>query len=255
MTRSYIPIDGLAAAPYSGLIGYPRATPRQLRTRLAEMKKLGIDAVSFTGHTGIGSLNVLGKGHAGIVLLARIKKRRMALKILRTDTRRNTARIEAERLAVANSVGVGPKLCGATRHCLLMEHIEGCGIAGWMKSVEGRGASARARTVARAILEDCYRLDMAGLDHGELSSISKHVIVGKSGQTMIDFESSSMQRRVSNVTSAAQSIFIGSGISKEMRRIYRVPAKQDIIDCLRAYKSDMSRHNFEALLGVLRLHI
>ena len=47
----------------------------------------------------------------------------------------------------------------------------------------------------------------------------KHVIVGKNKNTIIDFESSSMERRVSNVTSATQAFYIGSGISKIVKFI------------------------------------
>ena len=61
----------------------------------------------------------------------------------------------------------------------------------------------KLKKTVKKVLEDCYRLDQLGLDHGELSNISKHVIVGKK-TTLIDFESSSTNRRVSNVTSACQ---------------------------------------------------
>ena len=63
------------------------------------------------------------------------------------------------------------------------------------------------------------------MDHGELSNLSKHVIVGKK-TTIIDFESSSMDRKVSNVTSATQALYIGSGISKIISRVYKIPKKQ-----------------------------
>jgi putative serine/threonine protein kinase len=102
-------------------------------------------------------------------------------------------------------------------------------------------------------LEDCYRLDQIGFDHGELSSISKHVIVGKSRSTLIDFESSSVNRRVSNVTSVTQAIFIGSGIAKKVQRIYKIPPKQKIIDVLRIYKQEQTRKSFDSILKILKL--
>ena len=105
----------------------------------------------------------------------------------------------------------------------------------------------------KKILEDCYRLDVIGLDHGELSNISKHVVVGKSKTTVIDFESASTQRRVSNVTSATQAICIGSGISKIVRKIYRLPSKNKLIKILRLYKQERSQQNFEKILAVLKL--
>jgi putative serine/threonine protein kinase len=93
---------------------------------------------------------------------------------------------------------------------------------------------------------------MIGLDHGELSRMPKHVIVGKK-ITIIDFESSSMERRVSNVTSATQAFFIGSGISKTVKGVYKIPEKKKIINVLRRYKQDQSRKSFESLLNVLKI--
>ena len=91
-----------------------------------------------------------------------------------------------------------------------------------------------------------------GLDHGELRRITKHVIVGRK-TTLIDFESSSTKRRVSNVTSATQGIFIGSGIVNEIKKIYKIPSKEKIIKALRIYKKEQTRDNFENVLTVLKM--
>ena len=91
-----------------------------------------------------------------------------------------------------------------------------------------------------------------GLDHGELSNLTKHVIIGKK-TTIIDFESSSMDRKVSNVTSATQALCIGSGISKIIGRTYKIPRKQKMITVLRRYKQEQTRESFENLLAVLKV--
>ena len=116
-----------------------------------------------------------------------------------------------------------------------------------------KGSSSKLKTTIRKILEDCYNLDKAGLDHGELSSIAKHVIIGKSKTTIIDFESASTERRVSNVTSATQGIFIGSGISNVGKRIFNFPPKNKIIKTLRDYKQIRTQESFERVLETLRL--
>ena len=96
-----------------------------------------------------------------------------------------------------------------------MEYIEGIKIVDWVNSLKGAGSVKKLKSTIRKVLEDCYNLDQIGFDHGELSNISKHVIVGKTKSTLIDFESSSVKRRPSNVTSITQAIFIGSGIAKK----------------------------------------
>jgi putative serine/threonine protein kinase len=253
MKQSFISIKKLTKEPYSKILGYPKASLRQLHSRISELEKLKIKAVSFTGQTTIGNLQILGKGYVGVVVLAKKGNNVIALKIRRSDSQRSEMQSEAKLLKLANTVNVGPKLYDVSKNFLVMEYLEGDKIEDWIQSLKGTGSSKKLKFVVRTILEDCYRLDHIGFDHGELSSISKHVIVGKSRSTLIDFESSSVNRRVSNVTSVTQAIFIGSGIAKKVQRIYKIPPKQKIIDVLRIYKQEQTRKSFDSILKILKL--
>jgi len=207
---------------------------------------------TFEGHTRLGTLNVLGKGYVGIVVLAKRKNDKVAVKIRRTDSPRDGMKNEGKLLKLANDAGVGPKLIDSSKNFMVMEFLDGTRIIDWIKELKGKGSAAKIKKIARKILEDCYKLDKTGLDHGELSSIAKHVIIGKK-ITVIDFESSSTERRVSNVTSATQGLYIGSGISKIITKIYKIPSKQKIIKLLRIYKKEQTRKSFDDLLVILRL--
>jgi len=252
MEQSFLQIKKLVDEPYSKILGYPRATKRQINSRISELNKLGISHISFQGKTRIGTLNVLGKGYVGVVVLAKKRNKTVALKIRRLDSQREGMKNEAKLLKLANNAGVGPNLVDSTKNFLVMEFLDGEKIGDWISSLSGKGSSSKIKSVIRKILEDCYNLDQVGFDHGELSSIVKHVIVGKK-TTMIDFESSSIVRRVANVTSATQGIFIGSGISKKMQRFYKIPSKDQIIEVLRHYKKERTRNSFERLLKTLKL--
>jgi len=253
MEQSFVSIKKFINEPYSKILGYPKANSRQLQSRISELEKLEIKSVLFTGQTTIGNLQILGKGYVGVVILAKKKNDIVALKIRRLDSQRSEMQSEAKLLKLANTVNVGPKLYDVSKNFLIMEYLEGEKIENWVHSLKGTGSSKKLKSVVRTILEDCYRLDQIGFDHGELSSISKHVIVGKSRSTLIDFESSSVNRRVSNVTSVTQAIFIGSGIAKKVQRIYKIPIKQKIIDVLRIYKQEQTRRSFEDVLKTLKL--
>ncbi|MGI0057782.1 MAG: protein kinase domain-containing protein [Nitrosarchaeum sp.] len=253
MTQSFISIKKFVKEPYSKILGYPKASLHQLQSRISELEKLKIKSISFTGQTIIGNLQILGKGYVGVVILAKKRNKIIALKIRRLDSQRSEMRSEAKLLRLANSVNVGPKLYDVSKNFLVMEYLEGDKIEDWIQSLKGTGSSKKLKSVVRIVLEDCYRLDQMGFDHGELSSISKHVIVGKSRSTLIDFESSSVNRRVSNVTSATQAIFIGSGIAKKVQKIYKIAPKEKIIDVLRIYKQEQTRRNFEDILKILKL--
>jgi len=250
--RRFFPADSLAKEPYSVILGFPKATKAQLKSRMKELKKLGVQSVSFEGPMVIGKQNVLGKGYTGVVVLAKIGSKKVALKIRRTDSPRARMENEAMLLEAANKVGAGPRLIKNSRNFVAMEYLDGKKIFDWVRDLEGKGSAVKLKQVIRKVMTDCYKLDMAGLDHGELSNITKHVIVGKT-PTMIDFESSSLERKVSNVTSATQAIFIGSGLAKIVRQIYSVPPKQKIIPVLRRYKEKRSPASFEKVLEVLKL--
>jgi len=159
---------------------------------------------------------------------------------------------EAELLKITNQSNVGPKLVDFSKNFLVMECLEGKKIGDWIVGLKEKGSSSQLKVVIKKILEDCYSLDRVGLDHGELSNITKHVIVG-SKITIIDFESSSLDRKVSNVTSATQAFYIGSGISKIVGHIYKIPKKEKMISVLRRYKQEQTRDSFEKLLDVLKL--
>lgn len=253
MKRSFVSIKKFDEEPYSKIIGYPRASKTQIKSRILELKKLKIRSVSFSGSTTIGKLDILGKGYVGVVVLAKKGNKEIAVKIRRMDSQRKEMRNEAKLLKIVNSVNVGPQLFDVSKNFLVMEFLEGEKIGNWVKNIGGKGSVKKLKHIIRMVLEDCYRLDQIGFDHGELSSITKHVIVGKSKSTLIDFESSSTKRKVSNVTSVTQAIFIGSGIAKDVQRIYKLPSKENIIEVLRSYKREQSRQNFEKILSTLKL--
>ena len=252
MQQSFLPISKIVEKPYSTILGYPRFTKRQLTSRINELKKLQIKSISFQGNTKIGKVSVLGKGYTSIVVLAKMRNKLVSIKIRRTDSPRTRMKEEVNLLKIANKVGVGPKFIGNSKNFLVMEYLDGDDIGQWVKQLK-KSDTKKIRLVMKKILEDCYCLDRIYLDHGELSSIKEHVIIGKTKITLIDFESASTVRRVSNVTSSTQAICIGSGISKSLRKIYSLPTKKKIIKILRDYKHDQTRTNFDKLLQVLVL--
>ncbi len=250
MTSSLIPINRLVKEPYSLILGYPRATKSELAKRLVELKKHGISSVSFEGQTILNNIPVLGKGYVGVVVLSKKGKKDVAVKIRRTDSSRDELKSEAKLLKLANQVDVGPNLIDGSKNFIVMEYLEGKKISDWIEELKGRGSAKKLKSVIRKVLEDCYKLDSIHLDHGELSYIHKHVIVGKV-PCIIDFESASTNRRISNVTSATQSIFIGSALSTVVKKIIKIPDKKKLIGPLKKYKHEPTRKNFDEILKIL----
>jgi len=252
MKQSFVKLGKITDPPYSDIWVYPKGTRAQIKSRIKELKALGVESISFQGKLQVGTISILGKGYVGIVVLGKIGRKKVAVKIRRNDSPRKNLKREAELLKITNQSNVGPKLVGFSKNFLVMEYLEGEKIGDWVASLKKRGSSSQLKTIIKKILEDCYKLDRIGLDHGELSHIVKHVIVGNK-TTIIDFESSSMNRRVSNVTSATQALCIGSGISKIIGCICKIPKKEKMISVLRRYKQKQTRDSFENLLDVLKL--
>ena len=252
MKQSFIKISKITEPSNSNIWVYPRGTKAQIKSRIKELQGLGVQSISFQGELKIGTISVLGKGYVGIVVLGKLGRKKVAVKIRRNDSPRKNLKKEAELLKIINKHKIGPKLIASSKNFLVMEYLDGEKIGDWVGGLKKKGSSSQLKLIIKKVLEDCYSLDRIGLDHGELSNLTKHVIVGKK-ITIIDFESSSMDRKVSNVTSATQALCIGSGISKIIGHVYKIPKKQKMITVLRRYKREGTRESFESLLSVLKL--
>jgi putative serine/threonine protein kinase len=231
------------------ILGYPRCGKEELERRLKELEKLGVQALEFTGEKSVFDVQVLGKGCVGIVVVAYTKSGRAALKIRRVDADREGMFHEGEMLKRANAVAVGPKLLEISENFLLMELIEGSHFPEWVESLGEKEAQSRIRLVLEDVLEQCYRLDEAGLDHGELSNAPKHILVDANDRpTLVDFETASINRRVSNVTSVCQYLLLGSQIAPKVKEKLGKVDKKQLIQNLRSYKRERTRENFEKLV-------
>ncbi|MCS7142032.1 MAG: hypothetical protein NZ888_07620 [Candidatus Nitrosocaldus sp.] len=201
----------------------------------------------------------------------------VALKIMRSDSGRASMEHEARMLTIANGVGVGPRLVAYGSKVLVMELVDGMhmmelvrrgGMEGSNSSnssmvrdactcriMDGSGNGFRIsiRSVLLDVLEQCFLLDGIGLDHGELGNMDRHVMVSDRAY-IIDFESSSMVRRVSNVTSAVNYLLFGRGSRLGGMLIHDLYSRRDgIIHALRRYRLDMDRERFDELLQSLDL--
>jgi putative serine/threonine protein kinase len=240
------PIENLREEPYASILCYPKTSEAELQTRLKELQEHGVKAVEFSGKTSAFNVPVLGKGFVGIVVVAHLDRQRVALKIRRVDADRLGLQHEAEMLAKANSVSVGPKLIGVSTNFLLMQFIDGDLLPAWLETHEER---EHVRGVLSEVLEQCWRLDAIGLDHGELSKAPKHLIINRRGKPFIvDFETASLNRKPSNVTSICQYLFISGAVSRLLAEKLGEKNKNAIVEALKLYKTGRNHENFEKVL-------
>jgi len=254
-TSETVPLNRLREENYANVLCYPRYNAKEVAKRIKELKGLGVKALEFVGEKKVFNLSVLGKGCVGIVVVARMDKTKVALKIRRVDADRAGMQHEADMLKIANRVGVGPRLIDISENFLLMEFIEGTLLPEWIEKLKGKGTRNRIRQVLRDVLEQCWQLDETGLDHGELSRAPKHIIIGRDSKAYtVDFETASIQRRVSNVTSVCQFLFIGSQTAKTIQSKLGKIDQEKLRTNLKNYKQNRTRKDFNRILNLFKLN-
>jgi putative serine/threonine protein kinase len=235
--------------PYASVLCYPRASETELQSRLEELREHQVKAIEFAGETSAFNVPVLGKGFVGIVVIAHLNGQRAALKIRRIDAGRLGLQHEAQMLFKANLGQVGPKLMGVSKNFLLMQLIDGNLLPDWLEKHKEKD---HVRNVLNDILEQCWRLDNVGLDHGELSKAPKHLIVDRRQKPwIVDFETASIERKPANVTSVCQFLFTSGGtVATAVAEMLGERNREEIVYALRLYKKDRTRENFDRGLKV-----
>ncbi len=254
MSSKIVPVSLLLDSKYGSILCYPRFDLNEAKRRIRQLKNLNVEALEFAGDKIAFNLPVLGKGKVGIVLTVHTKTSRTALKIRRVDAGRKEMTHEAKMLRIANKARVGPQLIDVRTDFLLMEFLEGQPLPQWVTNLRGRNTRKRIRAVLLDVLQQCWRLDETGLDHGELSRASKHLIINSEDKAhIVDFESASTERRPSNVTSICQYLFIGSQLAKALNRKTGQVDTKALICALRRYKFTRTQQSFSRILQVCNL--
>ena len=244
-----VPVEQLREEPYASVLCFPKLRDAELQSRLEELKNHGVTAVEFSGKASAYGVPVpvLGKGFVGIVVIAHLNGQRVALKILRVDADRPDLLHEAEMLSKANTAQVGPKFIGVSKNFLLMQLIDGDLLPAWLETHKEKNL---VQNVLSEVLEQCWRLDKMGLDHGELSKAPKHVIVdGAQKPWLVDFETSSDTRKPANVTSMCHFLFSSTGeVARAIVETLGERNKKEIVKTLQQYKQCRTRQNFDSVL-------
>jgi putative serine/threonine protein kinase len=254
LSRQNISFSGefeIGSPELAGLVCYPRYTEEEYSRRTDELRALGIDRLILDlGGSVVNGIPICGKGCVGLVVKAKMGSGLVALKIRRTDADRKTMEKEASLHQVANRAGVGPRYIGHSENLFAMEFVPGQNIVQWINDA----SAGRFRKVARSVLEQCFLLDSAGIDHGELSRLGRHVIVAENDSPcIIDFESASLLRKTINVSSAAQSLFLFGTVASVAKKVLPEIDQQSAIAGIRKYKQLRSRESLDELLRILAI--
>jgi putative serine/threonine protein kinase len=248
-----VSLEGLTRTPFLQVLTYPRIDMRAAKSRVKELKELGVDELVFEGRTRIGRLGILGLGTVGVVVKASAAGRLCAVKIRRTDANRPSMKDEVRITVLANRVGIGPEVYGHSKDMMLMKLLESTEISDWLKGLSGPGTRDEVRRMVHSLLNQCRKLDILGVDHGQLSNLRKHAVIAEGVPWIIDFESAGTQRKPRNVTTAAQYLLVGGAVSPRLRRMLGVRETSALTTLLGEYKRDLSDYSYSKLLEYLKL--
>lgn len=246
-------LSQLVRTPYIAVLTYPRISLPKARARVKQLKSLGVEELVFEGKTKLGRLGLLGIGTVGVVVRARVGASVYALKIRRTDANRPSMDEEARLTTMANRVGVGVPVAGHTKDFMLTKLLETEELREWVASQKGPGTRERVREMVHAVLNQCRKLDIMGLDHGELSNLRKHVVVAEGRPWILDFESAGTSRRPKNVTAAAQYMLVGGKMAPLLRRTIGLRDTRKLIVLLGQYKETLGDTAYARVLMHLKL--
>ncbi len=167
------------------MLSFPRFDEVIAFRRLESLRKVGLDI----DEERTSEVKLLGKGHSSVVFLSKHKYLGLvAVKVLRTDSKRNSLKHECEAMKLAQPVA--PKVYFCSDEFIVMELINGFNLQNYLETLDCN----ELITLGLKILALGKYLDDVGVDHHELSILKKHVFIEPSGRVrVIDFESSSLR--------------------------------------------------------------
>jgi putative serine/threonine protein kinase len=252
----------LSRKEHGAVLCYPGTDLRTFSSRVSQLKRMGVESLILEGDSKIGKYGIVGRGCVSTVVKARIKSEKevVALKIRRVDANRPDMKHDFELQCYANSFGVGPRAIAVSADLFAMEYIDSIKLGKWFQSLKTRTSKKSVKKVIRDTLEQCHELDAHGLDHGELSNPTKHVLirndVNSRRTSIIDYETASRNRKVSNLTSVAQFFFLAGWQSVKVRKILGVDlgnfSREKFLQKLHEYKSEPRRESFDELLAMMK---
>ncbi|HIH72912.1 MAG: Putative serine/threonine protein kinase [Thermococcales archaeon 44_46] len=197
------------------------------------------------GKRGIKLEKFYSKGTTSLVFTGNAEGKKVIIKLERPDSPRKNFKREAEILKFLEREEITPRLVDygvfEGREFLVREFAEG----------EPLLYATPQKKHILEILEKTYKLDVLGVDHGQIQG-GKHILIGDA-VWIIDFEKAGF-RKPKNVTSAMAMIFLNDNIiAKRVREKFNLDTRflNVLREALREYKTTKNIEKLRELLSAL----
>ncbi len=200
---------------------------------------------------GVKSLRAFNRGHRGIIYTGKLKAKKIAIKVQRTDIdAKDTVDNEVKQLRVLNRKGIGPKVIFSGKDYFAYNFVEGDFIFDYIDRKDVKKADVIKVLVD--VFEQMYVLDHLKLNKEEMHHPVKHVVVGKKNKvTLLDFERCKPRNKVHNVTQFCQFVISGRMLPHLQRHNLKI-SMLDMLKLSKGYSRHKTRENFENILGLLK---
>lgn len=185
----------------------------------------------------------------GVLNFKNYKDTIVAIKTINESTDAiNALLMEAKNLVIVNDHSIGPKIIEMHDEYIIMEFIEGIPIGEFLKTA----TKIKIEKVLRNIFEQLFILDEIKFNKYELTNPYKHIIIQKNSNkpVMIDFERARFSINPKNITQFIQYI-TSKNICPILQEKGFTFSKDDLFECVKEYKEEISRKHFEKILDIL----
>ena len=173
---------------------------------------LNKEAINKLENKGVEIIDVLGKGHRGVVLKGIYNNKEVAIKIPRTDSPKNTIENEGKILKFLEKYDIAPKVYDFEEDYLIMEFIDG----EELKSAVDKLDKDILLKVVEDILKITLKLDILGIEHKEIQG-GRHFLITNKKTYIIDFDKAKEKKTTKNFTGAVALLFGEGKIAKTIR--------------------------------------
>ncbi len=231
------------------LLCFPYPNEDCVRIRTEKLVDVGVLTLLSEGKENMRGLRVLGKGHASVVIKAILKPSlTVAIKVRRTDSKRDSLKLECEVMKAAYPVA--PRVYHCEDDFIIMEYVDGVPIGEVMDKVIMEGCDEALPMVFKVLGAARY-LDLMGVEHKELSLLREHVLITGNGRVkVIDYESASPSEAPCNVCRVCSWFIYRSAFGRVCcRNLERL--ETELRKVLRKYKARATNEAFKTVINVI----
>ncbi len=196
----------------------------------------------------IKNIHRFAKGHRGFVYVGQWKGRKIAVKVQRKDVAaQNRVNNEINIIKKLNKYKIGPKLLFYGKDWFAYEFVEGEYSLDFFE--KNKNNKKRIVKTIKSVFEQCYRLDLLGINKEEMHRPIKNLIITKKGPVFIDFERAHYTKDPKNVTQFVQFVI---SLSKTMLKGKIRVSVDNIIRLSRIYKHNINKNNYNDIINSIK---